>query len=51
MEDLEKLILFLQNEFKNFYSDWKNDGNYVKFNMKKILLKIYIMMKTYFYMY
>ena len=39
MEDLEKLILFLQNEFKNFYSDWKNDGNYVKFNMKKNLVE------------
>ena len=39
MEDIEKLILFLQNEFKNFYSDWKNDDNYVKFNMKKNLVE------------
>lgn len=39
MKDLEKLILFLQNEFKNFYSDWKNDDNYVKFNMKKNLVE------------
>lgn len=39
MEDLEKLILFLQNEFKKFFIDWKNDDNYVKLNMKKTLVE------------
>ena len=38
MEDLEKLILFLKNEFEKFCSDWIKDDNYVRLNMRTTLV-------------
>ena len=34
LEELKKLIEFIQFEYKEFNNKWKNSGNYVKINLK-----------------
>ena len=36
MEDLEKLLIFLQNEFDNINNEWVESDKYKPLNMKKL---------------
>lgn len=39
LEDLEKLIIFIQQQYKRLYTEWKKSNLYEPIHQKKILVK------------